>query len=111
MCRKDDESPLCFCQTCVSRCKMRNNSILKENRGLVVYRSDALINYYTLGNLSNTRQCELMLRGHTDAVFLTSSLSHLPSLASQPSHALLSPLCAHSTGKIEKEDDSLVLHD
>jgi hypothetical protein len=90
---------------------MRNNLRLNKNRRFVVYRSDALINYYTLGNFSKTRQCELMLRGHTDAVFLTSPLSHLPSLASQPSHALLSPLCAHSTGEIEKEDDSLVLHD
>jgi hypothetical protein len=90
---------------------MRNNLRLNKNRWFVVYRSDALINYYTLGNFSKTRQCELMLRGHTDAVFLTSPLSHLPSLASQPSHALLSPLCAHATGEIEKEDDSLVLHD
>ena len=43
--------------------------------------------------------------------FLTGPLSHLPSLASQPSHALLSPLRAHSTGKIEKKNNGLVLHD
>jgi hypothetical protein len=42
---------------------------------------------------------------------LAGSLSHLPSLASQSSHALLSPLSTHATVDVEKQGDSVIVTD
>lgn len=50
-----------------------------------------------------------MRRGRAER--LSGSLSHLPSLASKSSHALLSPLSTHATGDVEKEGNLVGLRD
>jgi hypothetical protein len=42
---------------------------------------------------------------------LTGSLSHLPPLASEASHALLSPLGTHSTSDVKQHGDGVTIGD